>query len=112
MQIQIEALERVMVATVDAERLDAAAAAGFKGQMVDLINQGHKLLVVDLHRVRFMDSSGLSALLSSLKTVTASGGKLAVCGVGGELANLFRLTKLEKIIPIYDTADSAGQALA
>jgi len=37
---------------------------------------------------------------------------LAVVGVTGHLANLFTLTKLERVIPIYDSTEKAREALA
>ena len=111
MEIRVENVGLATVITPEIDRLDAAEAPEFKGKMVDLINQGHSNLILDLGKVAFMDSSGLGAMLSSLKTVTASGGKMAVVGVGGRLSNLFRLTKLEKIIPVFDSTEEAIKAL-
>ena len=112
MEMALRDAGRVMVATPQGERLGAAEAAAFKGRIVDLVGQGHTKLVLDLSRVDFMDSSGLGALLSSVKTVSASGGRLVVCGVGGNLVNIFKLTKIEKIMPIFPSSDSAEAALA
>jgi anti-sigma B factor antagonist len=109
--MEVVKLEGMVVVAPQSERLDAAEATAFKGQIVDLVNQGHTRLLLDFSRVDFMDSSGLGALLSSLKTVSASGGKMVVCGVRGNLVNLFRLTKLESIIPVFGSREEAQRAL-
>ena len=57
----------VNVVLVDESRLDASIAESFKTYLFDQIDSGKTQLVVDLSQVRFMDSSGLGALVAGLK---------------------------------------------
>lgn len=101
----------VLVLTPEAERLDAAVAPTFKGHMVDTINAGNTLVVVDLTKVDFMDSSGLAALMSSLKTLHGQG-RLALCGLSEKVRKLFAITKLDRgAFPIFNTPEEAAAAL-
>ncbi|MDX1978165.1 MAG: STAS domain-containing protein [Pseudanabaenaceae cyanobacterium bins.68] len=84
-----------------AGRLDVTTAAKFRKEVNDLTAQNLKYLVVDLDDVGFMDSSGLGALVSALKSVKASNGEMVVCGLSEQVQMLFELTSMGKIFKIY-----------
>lgn len=111
MQIQSENLGQVMVLRLLNSRLDSATAHDFKSKMVDFVLQGYLYLALDLSQVEFMDSSGLSALLSTIKTMQGRG-RLVVFGVGRNVAQLFSLTRLDRgVIEIHPDQETALQAL-
>ncbi|HOK06594.1 MAG TPA: STAS domain-containing protein [Syntrophales bacterium] len=92
-------------------RLDAATAVSFKSRMADLINAGERLIVLDLTEVEFVDSTGLGAIVSSLKSLGPEG-DLVIAGVGDMVMNLFRLTRMNRVFRIFPTAREAVGALA
>jgi anti-sigma B factor antagonist len=102
MNIADKLIGRILVVRPEEKRLDAAAASSFKGRMVDFINQGHATVVLDLTQVEFVDSSGLTAIVSTLKSLGLSGGEMVVCGVGPNLQSLFKLTKLDRVFKVFD----------
>lgn len=65
------------------------------------IEQGAKIILVDLKDVSFMDSSGLGALVTALKTVRSTGGKLCVCSVNEQVKILFELTSMDRVFEIF-----------
>lgn len=65
------------------------------------LEQGAKIILIDLKEVTFMDSSGLGALVTSLKTVRAVGGKLCVCSVNEQVKILFDLTSMDRVFEIF-----------
>lgn len=65
------------------------------------IEQGAKLILVDLKEVTFMDSSGLGALVTALKTVRSAGGKLCVCSINEQVKILFELTSMDRVFEIF-----------
>jgi len=102
----------VTVVGIKGQRLDAAAAPRFKGYMVDLIQQGGTLFVLNLEDVDFMDSSGLASLMSSMKTLGGHG-EMAVCCLGGKVRKLFAITRLDRgVFRIFDTEAEAVTALS
>lgn len=107
MNITAKEIDRVLVVQPLEKRLDAAIAPAFKGQMVDYINQGQNKLVLNLAEVEFVDSSGLTAIVSTLKSLGLGGGEMVVCGVGQNLTNLFKLTKLDKVFKVFDDEKEA-----
>lgn len=87
-------------------RIEAATSAGFKGVIVDWVNRGRTRILLDLAEVDFIDSSGLGALISSLKSI-GEGGKLAICNVSPPVMKIFQLTRMFRIFKIFDSKEKA-----
>lgn len=83
-------------------RLDVTSAAQFRRQVNDVLGSKPKFLLVDLKEVSFMDSSGLGALVSALKTLRSIEGDLAICSLSEQVQMLFELTSMSKIFAIYN----------
>jgi anti-sigma B factor antagonist len=82
-------------------RLDVTSAAKFRREVTELAATKPRFLLVDLENVSFMDSSGLGALVSALKTIRSVNGELAVCALSEQVKMLFDLTSMSKIFTIY-----------
>ncbi len=106
MEIRDEKISDVMVVKSLDKRIDASVAMEFKGHMLDLIGDGNTKIVLDLSGVEFIDSSGLSAIVSSLKAIRADG-DLVLCGIGEGVSSLFRLTRMYKVFQIFKTRSDA-----
>ena len=97
------------VVYIDEPRLDASIAETFKTYLFEQIDNGATALVVDLAEVRFMDSSGLGALVAALKKM---GGDSAVTLAGAQPAvnDLFELTSMDKLFNIVPSVSDATGA--
>lgn len=76
-----------------------------------LRNVALPLLVVDLSGVDFFGSVFLSLLLRWWKTVAAKGGTMVIAGASDNARELLRITALDTLWAIYDTADEAIEVL-
>ncbi|MFN2343560.1 MAG: STAS domain-containing protein [Desulfonatronovibrio sp.] len=107
MDIETRNEDGALIVKVMVKRLDSANAPMFKGIMVDFITSDNLKIALDLEQVEFMDSSGLSALLSTLKTLKGRG-NLVLYGVGPNVAKLFSITRLDRgvfdIFPDHDNS--------
>jgi len=106
---QRKAGEALVVAPLE-ERLDARVATDFKERMAELIASGNTKIVLDLSRVEFIDSSGLGAIVSSLKRMGGRG-DLVVCGLQETTMTLFRLTRMDRVFQVFDSEQQAVSAL-
>lgn len=88
-------------------RLNMVAAPELREQLHALIRAGNIRLVVDLSAVDSIDSSGLGALISGLKTARQSGGDLRLASPGEQPAAVLQLTNLNRVLKSVDSADSA-----
>jgi len=93
------------------KRLDATVAPMFKHAVVQVIESGERRLVLDLATVDFVDSSGLGAMVSILKALGGNG-QVAICNATGAVANLFRLTRMDKVFTLLGSREEAVARLA
>ena len=101
---------QVLVVIPLESRIDASVSTEFKGKMVDWINEGNKLIVLDLSHVDFVDSSGLGVMVSSLKTIGGEG-DLVMCCIRETVMRLFALTRMNRVFNIFPQQSDAVRAL-
>lgn len=99
----------MVIAEVPVDELDASNAGELKRAMAPLWEANSKL-VIDLGRVRFVDSSGLGAMLSCLRQLTAKGGDLKLCGMSKQVRATFELVRMHRIFDIFGTREEAAHA--
>ena len=109
MEIAIDKVDGVSVAAMPVDELDASNAGEFKRDMASVL-QANTRLVLDLSRLRFVDSSGLGAMLSCLRQVSAKGGDLKLCGMSKQVRGLFELVRMHRIFDIYGAREEAVHA--
>ena len=98
------------VIEVDAQNVDYRNCESLKSAVSQVLSEGKKLIVLNMSKVSFMDSSGLGVLLFCKRSCDEVGGNFSLCGLQGYVNNLVQLTKLNKAIPIFETEDEAVQA--
>lgn len=107
MNLLIEQKGTVVLLTVQEERLDAHNSGDLKAQMIKLFDEGRHDLVIDLQTVRFIDSSGLGALVSGFKNASSRNGSLKLAGLQLQVKSMFELTRLHRVFEIFTDADEA-----
>ena len=84
--------------------LDSVNTNNLRRNILDIINDGVKVILLDLQHITFMNSSGLGALVATLKAVRAEGGELALCSLSDQVRIIFELSRMERIFKVF--ADS------
>jgi len=95
-----------------AGRFDTASVNTMKEVFKDLIGGAVTKVIVDMSQVSFVDSAGLSALVSALKLVRRIGGDMVIAGMQPQAETVFSLTMLDQVIPIYADRQEALTALS
>jgi len=103
----------MQVHIVDAtERLDAASVTDFKEMAKNIIKHEDSLVIIDFFHTKFIDSAGLGALVSILKSASQhSNVKVALVSLSPQISQIFELTKLYRLFDIYANIDEAEDAL-
>jgi anti-sigma B factor antagonist len=109
MQIPVERIGDVAVAIIAVDELDASNVADLKRDMAPILEANTKM-VVDLSRMRFIDSSGMGAMLSCLRQLSSRGGDLKLFGMSKQVRGAFELVRLHRIFDIFGTRDEAVRA--
>lgn len=91
-------------------RLDAFSVTHLRETQERLLNAGEKFFVVDLSDVSFIDSAGMSALVSLLKRARQANGDVVL--VKPSLAAGFRILTLTRFDQVFTLTNTAAEALA
>ena len=68
---------------------------------------GNKNILVDLKDVRFIDSSGLGALVSGFKNAISHQGNLKLSSLQPQVKSMFELTRLHRVFEIFASTSEA-----
>lgn len=110
MQLDQRKAGDALIVTPLEDRLDARIATDFKEQMSELIASGNTKIILDLSKVEFIDSSGLGAIVSTLKRMGGRG-ELVVCGLQESTMTLFKLTRMDRVFQVVADETQAVSAL-
>lgn len=94
------------VISVHCDRIDAAMAIQFKEDMRTQTQTGAARVVLDLSTVEFIDSSGLGAIVASMKQL-GQGRRLDLAGLHPIVEKVFRLTRMDTVFRLYASLDDA-----
>ncbi len=82
----------------------------FNDLLHKLIDEGKKNVVVDLHDVKFMNSSGLGMLIGGLTTMKKADGTFRLSRVTDKIESLLIITKLITIFETYKSIEEAVES--
>lgn len=106
MKLKKEKVNDVAIVTLHGNVLDAHTVTEFKSEMIEILKSEYRV-VFDMNSVEFMDSSGIGAILSCLRTLNAEGGDLKICALTKPVRSLFELIRMHKIFDIFTTREEA-----
>lgn len=107
MKIDIEIRAGKTLLHCHEERIDAHNSAELKDILLRQLESGSSDLVLNLAEVRFIDSSGLGALLSGFKNANLRQGNLVLVGLQPRVQAMFELTRLHRVFRTYPTLAEA-----
>lgn len=88
--------------------IDLATAPQLRRRLIELVNGGCRNLVVDLSKVGFIDSTGLGVLVGARRRIKEAEGDLVLVIPQDTIRALFRVTGLNEIFTIVDSAPRPG----
>jgi anti-sigma B factor antagonist len=91
--------------------IDVYTSPKVKDAISELIDQGHYNLIINLEKVRYIDSTGLGVLIGGLKRVREHGGSVSLVCTNPQIKKIFDITGLVKIFGIFETENDAKKAL-
>jgi anti-anti-sigma factor len=103
-RVGVEREHRASIVVASGE-LDAFAAPDLASTFAEV--RGEPFVVVDLHRVAFMDSTVLGVIVRSTRGLAESGAEVRIVLPGGVARRIFEITALDRVLPIAETRSAA-----
>ena len=108
----------VLVLTIMQARIQGEEAAqALRDEMRAAVeNAGVNRVVVDLQHARYLSSVAFWPLLTLRRQLLDAGGRLMICGLSGDVEDIFRTTKMIStggaVDAPFDVAEDAADAMA
>ncbi len=90
-----------------AGHIDDLGADVVSARLDEVIGAGHARILFDLGDVLFMGSSGLGQIMRAYQAVKKRDGYVRIVNPQPLIADVFRLTKLDKLLKIYPSVSKA-----
>jgi anti-sigma B factor antagonist len=87
--------------------VDLYTAPEFKQQLLEVIGEGGKDIVVDFSDTTFIDATTLGVLVGGVKRLRAQEGRLSLVCSDRNITKIFEITGLDRVFTIYPTRDEA-----
>ncbi len=101
---------KLLIVTVQDTRIDAASALRFKDEMRRVAEGGKDPVLLDLHHVEFIDSSGLGAIVATMKLL-APARQLVLAGFTPTVEKVFKLTRMDTVFRVHTRVEDAVAAM-
>lgn len=87
--------------------IDLHVSPELRASLREMIDQKPKVLVVDLSRVPYIDSSGLAVLIGAMQSLEHEGGDFRLAGAQDAVRIILESAKLDQYFHLYPTVEEA-----
>ena len=100
-------LERNIWLVSPSGRIDSSAAPAFEETLHAALAGERRWLIVDLHKVDYVSSRGLKALVTAWREARAAGGDLIIAAMQPRVQNVFETVGFTRIFTVCKTREAA-----
>jgi anti-sigma B factor antagonist len=98
---------KYLVADVTITEANLSNSDQFKAELIALLDKHHKVIILDLQELKYVDSAFLGALVSALKYAISLQLDIVLVGLRTDIRDLIKLIRLDKVFKIYNYAEDA-----
>lgn len=111
MELRIESHQAFDVLCISG-RLDLVSSSALKDTIRQRLSERRVQFVIDMEKVTFINSSGLGALISALRDVRLSDGRVVLCRLAPYIEEIFTLTGLTRVFDCYGSVADSLESFA
>ena len=97
----------VTVITIEGNLMGGPDASTLHTKLHELIDKGRKQVVIDMHGVKIINSSGLGLLIGGITTMKNAGGRLVFANMSEKVWSLIVIAKLTSVFEQHNSVDEA-----
>ena len=111
MKYSIDKNEQYSILKLQENKLDSPLSPALKSEFVTLNAEGIKNIILDMSEVKYVDSSGLSALLVGNRIYNEDGGIFILASLNDHVMKLIRISQLNNVLNLLPTVEEAIDAI-
>ncbi len=107
MSIKEKIIGDIVVLSLKGNLMGEPDTTDLRDKIYSLLQDNFVNIVLDLAKVKWVNSSGLGTLISSMTSIKNKGGELRLANITDKVESLFVITQLIKVFKTYETVDRA-----
>ena len=107
MKLSIKKVKEIVVIDVDGKIVLGDGDVEIKQAVDDLLQKGHKNIVLNMAKVPYLDSAGLGEIMRCFTALRRDGGNFKLVSPNQRIIDLLSITKLLNVFDIYDSESAA-----
>ena len=107
MNLQIERKEKYISIELLEEKFLSNNNKDLKETILDPANTSFRNIILDISKVKYIDSSGLSSILLAYKLCKSRNGILVICGACDAVKTLIKISQLDSILSLVPSLEEA-----
>jgi anti-sigma B factor antagonist len=111
-EITVKEREGCQVFHLFGRLMDQVHADQLMTTLDDVVAQGHNKVILNLHDLQYMNSTGLNILISVLTKTRNAGGDTYICRMSSSVKTLFIVTKLDQVFSIFPSETDAVEKMS
>jgi len=111
MKYSIDKDDKYSLLKIKEEKLDSSVSSSLKSDLITMQAEGVSNVIVDLSEVKYIDSSGLSALLVGNRVFGEANGAFIIAAPSEHTEKLIKISQLDKVLDILPTAHEAVESV-
>jgi anti-sigma B factor antagonist len=100
-------VDGVTVVTLEGRIILGEESHSFRENLKNLLAEGKKKIVLNVANIKYIDSSGLGALVAAYYSAKTQSASMRLCNLGGKFYEALQITKLLTVFDVYDTEAAA-----
>lgn len=104
MELKLNSLGKVKIIEIHG-KFDIENTEEFEALFQKQMEASPSILVIDMNKLEYIDSSGIGSLIKSLNTIKNKKGNLILVGLNSMILNVFKLAKLDMFFQIMTTEE-------
>jgi anti-sigma B factor antagonist len=105
--IKEENIGQSLILALEGELLGGEQSQLLQDRIYEAIRLGRPQVVLDLSRVKWMNSSGLGVLMGCMTSLRSGGGDLKLVGVSDRVKRPIQITRLDSVLSMHETIPAA-----
>lgn len=111
MKYTLDKTEHYLYIEIHSDKIDALKTPQLKTDLTTFNAEGNKNIIMDFGNVKYIDSSGLSAILLANRLCETVGGLFVLCKLNDTTKKLITISQLDKVLTILPTKEEAIDAI-
>lgn len=103
--------KNVLIITFQGDLIGGSDSLELMDTINDKINAGASKAIINMHDVRYMNSSGIGILITIFTKFKNKNGNAVVSNASNQIVKLLTITKLDTVIKIFSTQEEAVDAV-